>query len=171
MRQFEGLGTATPGKKGRFLGAGQYTLVVRECKFAPNDPDLFITEFVILACNDAICDSKQPFKPGQDASWSANLRKGAEFSRRPEENLAIKDIKGFCIGTFDCEGCPEEITKEFGAMLVGPEQPARGRIVHAVAITKPQKKNPDKDFTHLSWSPASAETYEQYAETVRELLG
>lgn len=169
MRQFEGLGKAIPGRKGRYLGSGKLDLLVSEVKMGGLQGNYFIVELYVLDCDDAVDDAGKSFAPGDEACWMTDLNIGAKLGTRPEDNPAIKDIKGFCLALAE-DVDPDEIDEAFGVDLVGPKQPARGVILHATGITKPQKKDPSKDYTFVRWEPSSASTRERYAERAKELL-
>lgn len=167
-RTFAGLGSATPGMKGRYLGHGKYTLLIKGCKIAGASDNYFVAELVVLDCSDdAVDDTGRGFKVGDDACWMTNLDIGRQLGTRPEDNPAIKDIKAFSLALTE-DASPDDVDEDFGDLLVGEEQIAAWRIVKVSCITKPQKKNPQKDFTYATWTPVGADVYDAYYEAIAE---
>lgn len=163
-RVFKGLKDASTWQKGRKLGAGKYDLAIRGVNLVGRGENFFCAELTILACDDAVDHLGEPFKAGDEVSYLVNMIN----PKYPE--LPLANVKAFMLA-LDPETPADEIGEAQAEELVGPEQPARGLIIHCTAVTDRQKGDPNKRFTYPNWSPASDSTYERYRSQLDELFG
>jgi hypothetical protein len=178
MGRFKGLGAADEdGKRGIHMVDGDYVLVVKEMK---DVGDYFCAEFLILECRTLEYHpyrtteegQKIPlrsFSPGDEVStlWDWNCKYGMTLPKVKTLLLAVAgddeadEMRGWEDAKWDA----------FGDEAIGPGQPLRGTVIPCAAVTKPQKHDKSKDYTHLNWGPNTPELQERWGGADRELLG
>jgi hypothetical protein len=153
MNPFAGLNeTKTNGGGGVYLTDGRYKLKVNKHLFIDTDNGTraFIAECVVTETSDA-----QSHPVGANRSWFQSANKSFKAA-----------LKAYCYAAcgYDekdpkhTEALRQLDSRSEAIMLqaIGPKQILSSRELYVDVITKPQKNDKSKTFTHYNFSPASA---------------